>query len=183
MGGEPRSLTASRAGAAVSVALVLIAPACTRSIEPPDTIERQYEGPVRSRDVDEGARVFTTLCTACHEGRVNPRGYHWSPGQMRHQIREGNHLMPPLSRERLSDEQVEAVLAYLTVMGALEGELPAADVSGDARRGGVAEVDPVGDPEPARDSESGSGSESETEIDRDAPQLETGAGLDAPRVP
>jgi mono/diheme cytochrome c family protein len=97
---------------------------CARNLAPPREIDLEYEGPIRSRDIVEGGRIYTTLCTACHRGRVNPRGYSWSPGQMRHQIREGNRLMPPLSDELLSDTQVEAVLAYLSVMGALDGDLP-----------------------------------------------------------
>ncbi len=104
---------------------------CARNHAPPQTVALHYEGPIRSRDVVEGGRIYITLCTACHRGRVNPRGYTWGPGQMRHQIREGNRLMPPLGDELLSDAQVEAVLAYLSVMGALEGELPPVRQSDD----------------------------------------------------
>lgn len=75
-----------------------------------------------------------SLCVACHRGRVNPAGYHWSPGQMRHQIREGNRMMPPISSHRLTDDDVEAVLAYLSTVGAIDGALPAGpdDWLGDA---------------------------------------------------
>ncbi len=104
--------------------IVIGATACTRSIAPPQTVAPRYEGPIQSRDIGEGRRIYAELCSACHDGRVNPRGYHWSAGQMRHQIREGNRLMPPLDDRLLSDAQVEAVLAYLRVMGSLEGELP-----------------------------------------------------------
>lgn len=110
----------------VTAAVVVGSIGCARNHAPPRTIAVRYEGPIRSRDVVEGGRIYITLCTACHRGRVNPRGYTWSAGQMRHQIREGNRLMPPLNEELLSDSQVEAVLAYLSVMGALEGELPPA---------------------------------------------------------
>lgn len=110
--------------AAVVVALGVTG--CARNLAPPREIDLVYEGPIQSRDIVEGGRIYTTLCTACHRGRVNPRGYSWSAGQMRHQIREGNRLMPPLSDELLSDAQVEAVLAYLSVMGALDGDLPPA---------------------------------------------------------
>jgi hypothetical protein len=97
---------------------------CTRSVRPPRDVAPHLDGPIRSRDIVEGGRIFVELCTACHRGRVNPRGYHWSAGQMRTQIRQGNRLMPPLNREWLSDDQVEAVLAYLVIMGDLESELP-----------------------------------------------------------
>lgn len=96
-------------------------------MRPPDDPALDLRGPIRSRDVGEGARVYIELCSACHRGRVNPRGYDWSPAQMRHQIRRGNEIMPPLPRELVSDEQLEAVLAYLVVSGALEGELPPPD--------------------------------------------------------
>ena len=95
--------------------------ACTSSVAPPRTIASVYEGPIRSRDVAEGNRIYLTLCSACHRGRVNPRGYNWSPGQMRQQIREGNRLMPPVLPSLVSDEQMEAVLAYLSVTGAITG--------------------------------------------------------------
>lgn len=104
--------------------LLLAASGCTPGMRPPDDPGIDFAGPIRSRDVGEGGRVYIELCSACHRGRVNPRGYQWSPAQMRHQIRRGNEIMPPLPRELISDEQVEAVLAYLVVSGALEGELP-----------------------------------------------------------
>jgi hypothetical protein len=118
------------------IVLILAAAACTPGMRPPDDPGLDFAGPIRSRDIGEGGRVYIELCSACHRGRVNPRGYHWSPAQMRHQIRRGNEIMPPLPRELVSDEQVEAVLAYLVVSGALEGVLPpeeieAADASQD----------------------------------------------------
>lgn len=91
---------------------------------PPESVAAQYAGPIRSRDVAEGRHIFATLCAACHAGRVNPAGYHWTPAHMRHQIREGNALMPALRASRLADDQVEAVLAYLSTVDAIDGELP-----------------------------------------------------------
>jgi hypothetical protein len=93
-------------------------------MRPPTDPASGFAGPIRSRDIGEGGRVYIALCSACHRGRVNPMGYRWSPAQMRHQIRRGNEIMPPLPPELISDEQVEALLAYLAVSGALEGELP-----------------------------------------------------------
>ncbi|MCA9615146.1 MAG: cytochrome c [Myxococcales bacterium] len=97
---------------------------CNRNVAPPRTVLAQYEGPVRSRDVITGLNIYQNVCSVCHAGRVNPEGYHWSPGQMRQQIRRGNRLMPPLGHELLSDAQVEAVLAYLVGTSAVEGALP-----------------------------------------------------------
>lgn len=109
------------------IGVLVSASACTAGMRPPTDPALDFEGPIQSRDVGEGARVYIELCSACHRGRVNPRGYHWSPAQMRHQIRRGNQIMPPLPPELVSDEQLEAVLAYLVVSGALEGELPPSD--------------------------------------------------------
>lgn len=109
-------------------ALLVLACGCTPGMRPPNEPLLDFEGPIRSRDVGEGGRVYIALCSACHRGRVNPRGYPWSPAQMRHQIRRGNEIMPPLPVEVISDAQVEAVLAYLAFSGALAGELPAAPV-------------------------------------------------------
>ena len=110
--------------------LVLMLTACTRSVAPPRLVAPQYEGPIQSRDVAEGGRIYLTLCAACHLDRVNPSGYHWSPGQMRQQIREGNRLMPPILPELLDDAQVEAVLAYLTEMDAIDGSIPPPEEAG-----------------------------------------------------
>jgi len=74
---------------------------CSSSWRPPVRVAREHWGPIRSRDVGEGERIFLALCTACHRGRVNPAGYFWAPAQMRHQGREGNRLMPPIPEHRL----------------------------------------------------------------------------------
>ena len=121
---------------------------------PPVRVDAQYLGPIGSRDVAQGERTFRTLCAACHAGRVNPAGYHWSAPQMRHQIREGNALMPALPPHRLSDDRVEAVLAYLSTIGAIDGGLPLDDdeelenESGDEEPIEVAEAEPPAVEEP-----------------------------------
>lgn len=88
---------------------------------------QQYGGAIASRDLRRGEHVFMYTCAACHEGRVNPNGYRWEPWRMRRQVREGNHLMPPLPRSLVSESDLEAVLAYLTTIGAVDGELPPPD--------------------------------------------------------
>jgi mono/diheme cytochrome c family protein len=93
------------------------APAQTRT-----TVD--YSGPVGSRDIARGGSIFSTFCNPCHAGRVNPRGYEWSPAEMRRQIREGNAAMPGISEEYLSRHDLEAVLAFLTVVSAVDAELP-----------------------------------------------------------
>jgi len=84
----------------------------------------QYDGEIRSREVSRGSYVFHHVCAVCHEGRVNPAGYGWEPGHMRYHVRQGNSKMPAISTSLVDDEDLEAVLAYLTTIGAVVGELP-----------------------------------------------------------
>jgi mono/diheme cytochrome c family protein len=113
-----------RSSIAASVVWIGLELAGCASWRPPVLVATEHAGPIRSRDVVLGERVFTTVCAACHAGRVNPAGYHWTPAQMRHQIREGNALMPALRASRVSAGQVEAVLAYLRTIDAIDGALP-----------------------------------------------------------
>lgn len=133
----------------VASALTLLA-GCA-SWRPPERVEPQYAGSIRSRDVERGRHVFVTLCAACHRGRVNPAGFHWTPAHMRHQIREGNNLMPPLRAARLPDDQVEAVLAYLSTIDAIDGPLPPDpdELPEDAAWGAPVLVTPAAEDEPA----------------------------------
>ncbi len=94
-----------------------------------------YEGPLGSRDISRGGQIFRDFCNPCHAGRVNPRGYLWSPAQMRRQIREGNAAMPGISPEYLDAEGLEAVLAFLTVVSAVDAELPPPDGDEALERG------------------------------------------------
>lgn len=94
---------------------------------PPSNVATAYAGPLRSRDIARGGHIFRTFCNPCHAGRVTPEGYGWSPAQMRRQIREGNRQMPPIRPEYLSGDDLEAVLAFLTVIGAVDAPLPAVE--------------------------------------------------------
>lgn len=84
----------------------------------------QYEGPITSTEVDRGKEVFTTNCDDCHPGGeedvgpsliAEPR----PPARIRQQIREGSGRMRPFSSNRISDEDVEAMLAYLASIKAV----------------------------------------------------------------
>lgn len=108
---------------AMCVACAVAISGCAR--RPPVAIADRHQGDIASRDVPRGAVVFNHVCAACHAGRVNPRGYRWSPAQMRRQVREGNRLMPPIPASRVSEEDLEAVLAYLSTIQAVDGVLPA----------------------------------------------------------
>ncbi|MDW8245729.1 MAG: cytochrome c [Sandaracinaceae bacterium] len=81
-----------------------------------------YEGPIRSTDVELGARRYASRCgNACHESGGGPplANLRWSPERMRRQIREGSGGMPAIPPSRLSDEDMEALLAYLVTIGAV----------------------------------------------------------------
>ena len=81
-----------------------------------------YAGPVASTDVEAGQAVYEQHCNGCHPG--GERGYgpavtgiNWDPAQMRHQIREGAGRMPGFGPDQISDESLEALLAYLQTKG------------------------------------------------------------------
>ena len=60
---------------------------------------------------------------------------------MRRQIREGNTAMPGISEEYLSQGDLEAVLAFLTVISAVDAELPPAPAAAtpDSQAGQLAQ--------------------------------------------
>ncbi len=187
-------------GQTALLSLALMLGGCRGHRPPPLTA--RYDQPIQSRDIARGGRIYFTLCAACHNGMVNPRGYQWLPGQMRRQIREGNHLMPPLSSAFLTDDDVEAVLAYLSLLRAIEGELPPPSLAQQQREAFARPLpslatlqrgEPTAEPEwtdlEPVDSDAGIGDElgepvdaidEVDEVDDDLEALETGEGLDPP---
>lgn len=96
----------------------------------------QYDGPIASADTAAGAEHFQTFCEGCHPGGgagVGPAigSLAWTPGQMRTQIRHGEEQMPAFGEDRLPADGLEALVAYLSTIGAVAGDLPAAE-GGDA---------------------------------------------------
>lgn len=90
----------------------------------------QYEGPIASTDVERGTERFETFCGGCHPGGQEDVGPSLiadphSAARLRQQIREGSAQMRPFPSSRLSDADMEAVLAYLATIGAVEGAAPA----------------------------------------------------------
>lgn len=75
-------------------------------------------------DATRGQQRFDAVCGACHpggEGDVGPRirELGWTVSRVRHQIREGSGGMRPISTARLSDEDLEHVLAHLRTLGTI----------------------------------------------------------------
>lgn len=85
----------------------------------------QYEGPLTSTNVDEGKETFETFCGDCHpdgEDDVGPSLIENTntPASIRQQIREGSGRMRPFSAKRLSDQQVEDILAWMSTINAVK---------------------------------------------------------------
>lgn len=75
-------------------------------------------------DAARGQQRFDAVCGACHPGGesdVGPRirELGWTVSRVRHQIREGSDGMRPVSTARLSDEDLEHVLAHLQSLGTI----------------------------------------------------------------
>jgi mono/diheme cytochrome c family protein len=85
----------------------------------------QYEGPIASTDSDRGKELFEAHCDDCHPGGEEDVGPSLiadahTPAQLRKQIREGSGKMKPFPEKRLSDDDLEAVLAYLASINAVK---------------------------------------------------------------
>jgi cytochrome c5 len=85
----------------------------------------QYEGPIASTDSAHGKELFGTFCDDCHpngESDVGPSLIETphTPARIRQQIREGSGKMPPFTEKKLSNDDVEALLAYLATINAVK---------------------------------------------------------------
>lgn len=84
----------------------------------------EYEGPIASTDTDKGSEVFAQFCDDCHpdgEEDVGPSlvDNPLPPAALRKQVREGSGKMRPFSTGRISDDDLEALLAYLATINAV----------------------------------------------------------------
>ncbi|MFW6067292.1 MAG: c-type cytochrome [Myxococcota bacterium] len=130
----------------------ILAVGCGGGTAPPaegDVLAR-YEGPIRSDDVALGEQVMKRVCRGCHDGSgATPvlEGLGATPGQVRMQVREGIGKMPAIGERKVSDPELEALLAFMVT---IDGVRPAEPVE----PGEPAPVDDnaageMGDPEPA----------------------------------
>lgn len=109
-------------------------------------VSAQYAGEIGSADVAHGEEVYGQVCGVCHNGGApNLENLGWDAGHMRQQVREGEDRMPPISAARVSDEDLEAVLAYLTTIGAVTGELPGGAAPAEPATEGGEEAAPADD--------------------------------------
>lgn len=80
-------------------------------------------------DVEIGAALFERLCTGCHPGGHRGEGpdliRHARPSdRMARKIRRGAEGMPAFGTDRLSDEDMPRLLAYLASIGAVVEPAP-----------------------------------------------------------
>jgi len=100
--------------------------------------EAQYAGAIASTDVALGQQRYDSRCgNACHNSGGGPAlaNIGWTAEQTRRQIREGSSSggMSAIPVSRLSDEDMEAVLAYMVTLGAVtDGSAPAPAEGGEA---------------------------------------------------
>ncbi len=109
--------------------------------------EGPYAGLIRSTDVRRGRDRYFVVCGPCHEhDQLAPPLFDlgWSAAEVRHQIREGNALMPPIRPARLTDADIETLLSYLVTIGtvreefaAVEAEVPEVETPPAERDAGV----------------------------------------------
>jgi len=84
-----------------------------------------YAGPIASTDVAHGKEVFAANCDDCHpdgEEDVGPSltADPHTPADLRKQVREGSGKMRPFPEKRVSNEDLEALLAYLASINAVK---------------------------------------------------------------
>lgn len=94
----------------------------------PGEVAAQYQGPIQSTDVARGEELYNGLCMSCHGGGAPAlEGLGWEAGAMRQQIREGGGRMPAITESRLSDPDLEAILAFMVTNGGVTGDAGAAE--------------------------------------------------------
>lgn len=87
--------------------------------------EAEYAGPIASTDVAHGKEVFDSFCGDCHPDGGEDVGPSLiadphSPAKLRQQVREGGGKMRPFSEQRLSKDDLEAILAWLASVNAVK---------------------------------------------------------------
>jgi len=83
-----------------------------------------FDFPVGSTDVTAGTEVYAEFCEGCHPGGEEgdgPKiaGEGASPSQMRWKVRSGGDDMPAFGPDKISDADLETLLAYAQTLGAV----------------------------------------------------------------
>ena len=84
-------------------------------------VPSQYQGEIRSTDTARGEQLFNDVCGACHMGGQAPdlSAEAHAAGEIRMIVRQGEETMPPIDASQLSDDDLEAVLAYMQTINAV----------------------------------------------------------------
>jgi cytochrome c oxidase cbb3-type subunit III len=87
--------------------------------------DASYAGPIASTDVAHGKEVFSANCDDCHPDGGEDVGPSLvadphTPAMIRKQVREGSGKMRPFPEKRVSNEDLEALLAYLASINAVK---------------------------------------------------------------
>ncbi|MGB5809918.1 MAG: cytochrome c [Polyangiales bacterium] len=87
-----------------------------------------YDFPIGSTDVALGGQVYAEFCEGCHPGGQagdGPKiaGLSESVSQMRFKVRNGGDDMPAFDSTKISDAQLEALMAYTVTLGAVDPSL------------------------------------------------------------
>lgn len=83
-----------------------------------------FDFPLESTDVATGQVVYAEFCEGCHPGgeegdgpKISGEGE--SPGEMRWKVRSGGDDMPAFGPDKISDADMEALLAFTETFGAV----------------------------------------------------------------
>jgi mono/diheme cytochrome c family protein len=84
----------------------------------------EFDFPLVSNDVAAGSATFAEFCEGCHPGGEKgdgPKiaGESISPAQMRWRVRSGGDDMPAFGPDKISDTDLESLLAYAETLGAV----------------------------------------------------------------
>ena len=87
-----------------------------------------YDFPIASTDVARGQVVYAEFCEGCHPGGEAGDGpklvdLSASPSQMRYKVRNGGDDMPAFDSSKISDADLEALVAYTVTLGAVSPSL------------------------------------------------------------
>ena len=84
-----------------------------------------FEFPLTSTDVAGGQEVYAEFCEGCHPGGQKGDGPKIadeleSPAEVRFMVRNGGDDMPGFGPDKISDEKLEALLAYTETFGVVK---------------------------------------------------------------
>ncbi len=83
-------------------------------------VPAEYQGAITGTDVASGAEIYDQMCASCHPGGgPDLEGLGWTAAATRQQIREGEDSMPANGPDRISDEELENILAHMQTIGAV----------------------------------------------------------------